>query len=123
MRHNAASILTLSFNASERVLPPYAALAPHKASLETCVRYAAYELGESVGARVNCVSCGPLRTLSSRGIKDFAALQKRRNESSFGAHALDAKDVVSVVDFLGDSNASRGVTGQTIVVDMGASLR
>ena len=42
-------------------------MGPAKAALEATARHLAYELG-SDGIRVNCISPGPMNTVSARGI-------------------------------------------------------
>jgi len=61
------SILTMTYMASERVMPKYNVMAVAKAALECSVRYLAFELGE-FNIRVNAISAGPLNTLAARGI-------------------------------------------------------
>ncbi len=61
------SILTLTYLASERVVPHYNVMALAKASLEATVRYLAYELGAK-NIRVNAISAGPIKTLAARGV-------------------------------------------------------
>src|SRR4051794_5188899 len=56
------SILTLTYQASSRVMPKYNVMAVAKAALECSVRYLAYELGE-FNIRVNAISAGALNTL------------------------------------------------------------
>src|SRR5205085_10290110 len=64
------SMLTLTYMASERVMPKYNVMAVAKAALECSVRYLAFELGEH-NIRVNAISAGPLNTLAARGISGF----------------------------------------------------
>ena len=66
MTNNGGSILTLTFQASNRVFPGYNVMGTAKAALENEVRQLAYDLGES-NIRVNAISAGPLDTLSSTG--------------------------------------------------------
>jgi len=59
-------------------VPGYNVMGPAKASLEACVRGLAAELGPSPQMiRVNCVSAGPVNTLSARGIADFNDMKQR----------------------------------------------
>lgn len=50
-----------------QVVPSYNVMGPAKAALEATVRQLAYELGPE-GIRVNCLSPGPMNTVSARGI-------------------------------------------------------
>ncbi len=70
---NGGSIVTMSYYGAEKVVPRYNVMGVAKAALESCAKYLALDLGE-FGIRVNAVSAGPIRTLSSSaipGIKDM----------------------------------------------------
>src|SRR5271170_5118789 len=60
------SIMTMTYFAAEKVVPHYNVMALAKASLESAVRYLAYELGPK-NIRVNAISAGPIKTLAARG--------------------------------------------------------
>src|SRR5690606_32355651 len=64
------AILTLTYLGGERVIPGYNVMGLCKAGLESAVAYLASELGPS-GIRVNALSAGPLKTLSSSAVSDF----------------------------------------------------
>ena len=64
------SMLTMTYYASEKVVPRYNVMAVAKAGLECSVRYLAYELGKD-RIRVNAISAGPIKTLAARGIAGF----------------------------------------------------
>jgi enoyl-[acyl-carrier protein] reductase I len=59
-----ASILTLTFQASQRAMPMYGLMGVAKAALESMVRYLAIELGKE-RIRVNAISAGPVETLAA----------------------------------------------------------
>ena len=61
-----AAILTLTYYGGEKVVPGYNIMGVCKATLDTCVKYMAFDLGPA-GVRVNAISAGPLRTLAGRG--------------------------------------------------------
>jgi enoyl-[acyl-carrier protein] reductase I len=63
----SASVITLSFQASERAVPLYGLMGVAKSALESLVRYLAIELGER-RIRVNVISPGPLETLAALGV-------------------------------------------------------
>jgi enoyl-[acyl-carrier protein] reductase I len=63
----SGSVITLSFQASERAVPLYGLLGVAKSALESLVRYLAVELGER-RIRVNVISPGPLETLAALGV-------------------------------------------------------
>jgi len=66
-----AAILALTYLGSVAVVPRYNVMGVCKAALESSVRYLAAQLGRARSVRVNALSAGPLRTLSSSGISGF----------------------------------------------------
>ena len=78
----SGSVITLSFQASERAVPLYGLMGVAKSALESLVRYLAIELGER-RIRVNVISPGPLETLAALGVilafaRDPAAVTRQR---------------------------------------------
>jgi enoyl-[acyl-carrier protein] reductase I len=61
------TILTLTFQGSNRVTPFYNVMGVAKAALESTVRYLANDLGPD-GIRVNAISPGPMKTLAGAAI-------------------------------------------------------
>jgi enoyl-[acyl-carrier protein] reductase I len=59
-----ASVMTLSYQASQRVKPTYGMMGVAKAGLESLVRYLAVELGAQ-RVRVNAISPGPIATVAA----------------------------------------------------------
>src|SRR3954469_5718370 len=74
LRKNA-SLVTLTYLGSTRVVPNYNTMGLAKASLEACVRYMAASLGPRQ-IRVNGVSAGPIKTLAAAGIGGFGKILK-----------------------------------------------
>ena len=70
-----ASLVALTYLGGERSVPNYNVMGVAKAALEASVRYLASELGE-IGARVNSISAGPVKTLAAKGITGFDILLK-----------------------------------------------
>jgi len=68
-----ASIVTLSFQASQRAMPLYGMMGVAKSALESLVRYLAIEMGQR-GIRVNAVSPGPIETLAA--LSEIVALKR-----------------------------------------------
>ncbi len=64
---NGGSIITLTYNGSQRVAPFYNVMGPAKAALESAVRYMANDLGPQ-NIRVNAISPGPMKTLAGAAI-------------------------------------------------------
>jgi enoyl-[acyl-carrier protein] reductase I len=71
----AASILTLTYNASQRVFPGYAGMGISKAALENIVIYLASYFRD-YGVRINAISAGLVMTTSSGGIPGVRTLRK-----------------------------------------------
>ncbi len=117
MEGRQGSIITLTYIGSERVIPNYNVMGVAKAALEASVRYLAHDLGPR-GIRVNAISSGPIRTLSSAGIDGFAGILDHIAARSPMRRNVDADEVGDVCAFLA-SDLSRGITGSTIYVDAG----
>ena len=64
---NGGTLLTLTFQGSNRVTPNYNVMGVAKAALESATRYLANDLGPQ-GVRVNAISPGPMKTLAGAAI-------------------------------------------------------
>ncbi|MBY4891476.1 SDR family oxidoreductase [Rhodobacteraceae bacterium N5(2021)] len=64
---NGGTLLTLTYQGSNRVTPFYNVMGVAKAALESSVRYLANDLGPQ-GIRVNAISPGPMKTLAGAAI-------------------------------------------------------
>ena len=115
-----ASILTLSYFGGEEVIPGYNLMGICKAALECSVRYLASELGPS-GTRVNAISAGPLRTVSSSGVGDFDKMQLVNAAMAPLRRNLDADEVGSM-GMVMLSKLSSAITGEVVHVDCGFSI-
>lgn len=115
-----ASILTLSYYGAEKVVPNYNVMGVAKAALEATVKYLAYSLGDK-NIRVNAISSGPLRTLSSSAIGGISGLQKKIEKSSPLERNVTLEDVAGSALYLLSELAS-GVTGEIVHVDAGMSI-
>jgi enoyl-[acyl-carrier protein] reductase I len=113
-------IVTLSYFGGEKVIPGYNIMGVCKAALEHSVRYLAWDLGRQ-NVRVNCISAGPLRTLSAAGIAGFDELRERAVQKSPLGRNVDAKEIGATAVYL-LSDLSTGVTGETIHVDAGYNI-
>jgi enoyl-[acyl-carrier protein] reductase I len=112
-----SSILTLTYMASERVVPNYNVMAVAKAALENSVRYLAGDLGP-LGIRVNAISAGPVRTASARAISGFTGMLKQHAEKAPLRRNITAEEVGAAALYL-CSDLSSGVTGTIHFVDGG----
>lgn len=117
---DGGSIVTLSYFGGERVMPGYNLMGICKAALEHSVRYLAWDLGRK-GIRVNCLSAGPMRTLSSAGIADFDHMRDHQAQKSCLGRNVEPKELGTTGIYL-LSDMSNGVTGETIHVDCGYNI-
>ncbi|MBE3560319.1 MAG: enoyl-ACP reductase [Ktedonobacteraceae bacterium] len=114
---SGGNILTLTYMASERVMPKYNVMAVAKAALECSVRYLAYELGEH-NIRVNAISAGPLNTLAARGVSGFTGFRSQVAQIAPLRRNIEQSEVGDTARFL-CSDLARGVTGEVLFVDAG----
>jgi enoyl-[acyl-carrier protein] reductase I len=103
-----------------RAIPNYNVMGVAKATLEACVRYLAADLGPK-NIRVNAISAGPARTLSSSAIRDFHTMAHEVEQRSPLRRAMRNEEVGGMAAAL-LSDLSTGVTGQTVYVDVGYSI-
>jgi enoyl-[acyl-carrier protein] reductase I len=120
LMENGGSVMTLTYNAVERAVPGYSAMAAAKAALETGVRYLAVELGPAK-VRVNAISAGPVRTLSASAVKGISLLRKWTEEVAPMRENVTLEDVGNAGVFLA-SDLSRMVTGNILFVDSGTHV-
>lgn len=111
------SIVTLTYYASERVVPKYNVMAVAKSALEASVRYLAYELGPK-GVRVNAISAGPVRTVAARSIPGFMKMYERVAQVAPLKRNITQEEVGNLGLFL-LSPLSSGITGEVVYVDAG----
>ena len=114
--HNG-SLLTLTYQGSERVVPNYNVMGLAKASLEANVRYLASSLGP-IGIRVNGISAGPIRTLAASGIKDFRKMLSYNEAATPIRRNVTIDEVGNAAAFLCSDLAS-GISGEILYVDGG----
>ena len=114
-----ASILTLTYNGSQRVIPGYAGMGINKAALENIMLYlASYFRGMNV--RVNAISAGLVMTTSSGGISGVRKLRKS-GKLTAPLGNIDAADVGDTALYY-FSNLSKKVTGNIHFVDGGFNI-
>ena len=111
------SLITMSYLGAEEAVAHYGLMGPVKAALESLVRYLATELGEK-GVRVHAISPGPMPTRAASGLLDFDALMEKAILRSPLKRLVTLDEVGQLAAFL-MSNASSGMTGQTLYVDGG----
>lgn len=114
------SIMSLTYNASRKVIPNYNAMAIAKAALEAITMYLAADVGRNK-IRVNAISAGAIKTLSAGGIVGFRDLLKYAEATSPMNELVSQDDVGDLALFLA-SDLSRRITGEVIYVDAGHSI-
>ncbi|WP_276967547.1 enoyl-ACP reductase FabI [Metallibacterium scheffleri] len=117
MRGCNGAILTLTYLGAERALASYNVMGLAKASLESNVRYLAYNLGPE-GTRVNAISAGPIRTLAASGVANLRKMLDHVAEKAPLRRNVSIEDVGNVAAFLCSDLAS-GITGEVTYVDAG----
>lgn len=117
MMKEDSALVTMTYLGAERALPSYNVMGPAKASLESSVRYMAYDLGRD-GIRVNGVSAGPIKTLAAAGIGSFRKMLDYNARSAPLRRNVTTEEVGNVAAFL-CSDLARGITGEVVHVDSG----
>ena len=120
MAGRKGAILTLSYLGAERALVGYNLMGVAKASLESTVRYLAYNLGPE-GTRVNAISAGPIKTLAAAGISGFRKILGHVEENAPLRRTVTIEDVGNAAAFLCTDLAS-GITGEVTYVDAGYNI-
>jgi enoyl-[acyl-carrier protein] reductase I len=116
----AGSVMSLTYNAVDRVVPSYNSMALAKAVLEAETRYLAADLGPS-NVRVNAISAGPLKTLAGSAVKGISSARDLMEEKAPLRRNVTQDEVGNVAVFLA-SDMSRCVTGATIFADNGFNV-
>lgn len=117
LMHPGSSILTLTYLGGVRAVPGYNVMGVAKAALESSVRYLACDLGPK-GIRVNALSAGPMRTLSSSAVKGLKEMMDGHSRVCPLRRGVNGEDIGGAAVFLLSDLAS-GVTGDVLYVDCG----
>jgi len=113
------SILAMSYYGSEKVVPGYNVMGVAKSALESSARYLAWELGiEAI--RVNTISGGYLRTLSSSAVGGVERIGELNDQRAPLRRNVEGADVGGTAAFL-VSDLAAGITGENIYVDCGVN--
>ena len=120
LMEDGGSIITMTYYGAEKVVPHYNVMGVAKAALECTVRYLAYDLGKKK-IRVNAISAGPLNTLAARAVPGLGEMRKSLAERAPLQRNVEVAEVGSTGVFLA-SDASSGITGETIYVDCGYNI-
>lgn len=114
------SVMSLTFNAAERVVPSYNVMAIAKAALEAETRYLAADLGPK-NIRVNTISAGPLKTLAASAVKGISAARDLWEAKAPLRRNVTQEEIGNVAVFLA-SEWSRSITGATLFADNGMNI-
>lgn len=117
LMNDGGSIVTISYYGANKVMPGYNLMGAAKAALEANVRYLASEVGPT-GIRVNSISSGPIKTISSREINDFNTMLENFEKKSPLKKPVTPTEIGDATVFL-LSDLARGITGTNLYVDNG----
>ncbi len=117
---SSASLITLSFYGSTKVMPNYNVMGVAKAALETSVKYLSVDLGTK-NVRVNAISAGPMRTLAGAAIANARDVYKYTEENSSLKRNVLLDEIGNSALYL-VSDLSSAVTGEIHYVDCGFNI-
>jgi len=117
MMDKGGTILTLTYQGSNRVTPFYNVMGVAKAALEATTRYLANDLGPS-GIRVNAISPGPMRTLAGAAIGGARRTFKHTEINSPLRSNATLEAIGGTAVYLA-SDAGSCTTGEVIYLDGG----
>lgn len=119
MMRPGGSFLSLTYMASERVIPGYGGgMSSAKAALESDTRTLAFEVGRRWGFRVNTISAGPYASRAATAIGKIGRMIEYYKANSPITRDLDAMDVGYMAAFLASPMAA-AITASTLYVDNG----
>lgn len=114
---NGGTLLTLTYQGSNRVTPFYNVMGVAKAALESATRYLANDLGPE-GIRVNAISPGPMKTLAGAAIGGARKTYKHTDMNAPLRSNATLEAVGGTAVYLA-SDAGACTTGEVIRVDGG----
>ena len=117
MKSDGGTLLTLTYQGSNRVVPNYNVMGVAKAALEAATRYLANDLGPD-GIRVNAISPGPMKTLAGAAIGG-ARRTFRHTEENTPLRSNATLEAVGGTAVYLVSDAGACTTGEIIRVDGG----
>lgn len=111
------SLITLTFQGSNRISPNYNVMGVAKAALESATRYLANDLGPQ-GIRVNAISPGPMKTLAGSAIGGARATFRHTEENAPLRANATLESIGGTAVWL-CSNYGASTTGEIVHVDGG----
>ena len=109
--------MALTYLGATAIVPNYNLMGIAKASLESAVRYLAFDLGDR-GIRVNAISAGPIKTASARQVAGLSKMLDVVAATAPLRRNMTIDDVGKMAVFLA-SDLSAAVTGDVHFVDGG----
>ena len=117
MEENGGTLITLTYQGSNKVTPFYNVMGVAKAALEATTRYLANDLGPD-GIRVNDISPGPMKTLAGAAIGGARKTYKHTDQNAPLRSNATLEAVGGTAVYL-VSDAGACTTGEIIRVDGG----
>jgi enoyl-[acyl-carrier protein] reductase I len=117
MVENGGTLITLTYQGSNSVVPNYNVMGVAKAALESATRYLANDLGPE-GIRVNAISPGPMKTLAGAAIGGARKTFKHTDQNAPLRSNATLEAVGGTAVYL-VSDAGACTTGEIIRVDGG----
>ena len=117
MKDKGGTMLTLTYQGSNRVVPNYNVMGVAKAALEAATRYLANDLGPD-GIRVNAISPGPMKTLAGAAIGG-ARRTFRHTEENAPMRANATLEAIGGTAVYLASQAGAFTSGEIVHVDGG----
>ena len=117
MKEKGGTMLTLTYQGSNRVVPNYNVMGVAKAALEATTRYLANDLGPDK-IRVNAISPGPMKTLAGAAIGGARRTFRHTEENSPMRANATLEAIGGTAVYLA-SPAGACTTGEVIKVDGG----
>ncbi len=117
MMPQGGSLITLTFQGSNRIAPNYNVMGVAKAALESATRYLANDLGPQ-GVRVNAISPGPMKTLAGAAIGGARATY-RHTEANAPLRSNATLEAIGGTAVWLCSDHGACTTGEVIHVDGG----
>ena len=120
MLNPGASVITMTYYGSTKVITNYNVMGVAKAALDCSMRYLSTELGPK-NIRINAISAGPIRTLAASAVSGMRDMLSELAERVPLRRNVSIEDVGGLATFLA-SDLSSGVTGDTMFVDAGYNI-
>ena len=117
MVENGGTLLTLTYQGSNKVVPNYNVMGVAKAALESAVCYLANDLGPE-GIRVNALSPGPMKTLAGAAIGGARKTFKHTDQNAPLRSNATLEAVGGTAAWLA-SDAGACTTGEVVHIDGG----